>query len=437
MIRTRRRVTALFIAAMLTNTILAACSTPGSAGPVSVIGPWTGNGIGGDEYNFRQVLAAFTKKTGVKVEYQGTRALTEVLLSDIQKGATPDIAILSSLGELGQYQHNDKLHKLDDVIAPQQNTYSKQWLELQKLGTDNLYGVVVKANLKSIIWFNPHLPHPAIQTWDQLVAMGETIAKTGGTPWCLGMGATPIPAWPGTDWIEDILLHQFGTDSYQQWASGTLPWTSSQVRKAWEDWGRITATVGSRSALLTDWRDAGRPMFTNPPGCFLHHQPSFIMSSYQEYDGAPKPGTDFDFFPFPNFGSQPAGSAGRAFEVSADIAGMFNNTTQAQQLIKYLATDTAQEIWPHIGGAFSVNMNVKLNVYPDDVSKNIAKELITADALCYDAADLMPATMRNAFYRAVLEYLSDPTQLDQLLDELDGVRQGIAREEWLNIPCGQ
>jgi alpha-glucoside transport system substrate-binding protein len=49
----------------------------------------------------------------------------------------------------------------------------------------------------------------------------------------------------------------------------------------------------------------------------------------------------------------------------------------------------------------------------------------------------MPATMRNAFYRAVLEYLSDPTQLDQLLKELDEVRLGISQGEWLKIPCGQ
>jgi alpha-glucoside transport system substrate-binding protein len=123
-------------------------------------------------------------------------------------------------------------------------------------------------------------------------------------------------------------------------------------------------------------------------------------------------------------------------QVSADMASMFNDTPQARQLIKYLATEKAQEIWPRIGaGAFSVNMNVKLDVYPDDVSKRIVQALTTANTLCFDAADLMPATMRNAFYRAVLEYLSDPTQLDRILSELDRVRQGIAHKQWLNIPC--
>ncbi len=402
---------------------------------MSILGPWAGE----EEGDFRQVLNNFTQATGVRYTYQGTRAVNEVLLSDVQKGTPPDVAILFSPGELGRYQRSGNLHKLDDVIAAPQDAYSKQWLELQRLGTDSLYGVVVKANLKSIIWFNSHTPNPTVQTWDELVALSDTLAKDGGTPWCIGMGSTPTPGWPGTDWIEDILLHQFGPDIYRQWASGTLSWTSPQVRKAWEDWRTVTTTTGSRSALLTDFVDAGRPMFSNPPGCFLDHQPSYIIVNYQTYNGAPRPGTDFDFFRFPNFGSQPAGTEGGPFEVSADMAGMFNNTPQAQQLMKYLATGKAQEIWPRIGGsgAFSANKNVTLDVYPDNVSKRIAQELTTAEILCYDAADLMPGTMRNAFYRAVLEYLSDPAQLDQLLEQLDGVRQGIAREEWLNIPCGQ
>lgn len=435
MIRISRRVTALLIATILISVGLTACSMPDSAGSVSVLGPWTAE----EEQHFRQVLDSFEKETGVQVIYQGTRALNEVLLSNFQNRTPPDVAILFSPGEFGKYQYSGQLQKLDDVIAPQQEAYSKQWLELQKLGTDNLYGVVVKANLKSIVWFNPkHMTKPKPENLDQLFSLGQSVVTgNGGAPWCLGMDSTPTSGWPGTDWIEDILLHQFGTDIYQQWAAGALPWTSPQVRKAWEDWANITNTTGPRSVLLTAWADAGRPMFTDPPGCFLHHQPSFIMANYQAYEPAPKPGSDFDFFHFPD-GSSSTGATSEKYAVSADMAGMFNNTPQARRLIAYLATDKAQRIWPSIGGgAFSVNRNVDLNVYSDNVSKRIAQELTTADTLCFDAADLMPATMRNAFYRAVLEYVSDPTQLNRLLEELEVVRRGIAREEWLNIPCGQ
>lgn len=436
MIQTGRRVTALFVATVLISIILIACSTPGSAGSVSVLGPWTAE----EEQYFRRVLAGFEEATGVQVVYQGTRALNEVLLSNVQNGTPPDVAILFSVGELGQYQNKGQLHELDDVIAPEQEAaYSSQWRQLQSLGTNNLYGAVVKANLKSIVWFNPrHVSTPAPKDLNELLALSQSIvAGRGGTPWCMGMGSTPTSGWPGTDWIEDILLYQFGTDIYQQWAAGTLSWTSPQVRKAWEDWGKVVDTTGPRSVLLTDFQDAGRPMFTDPPGCFLHHQPSFTMTNYQTYETAPRPGSDFDFFRFPD-GPGSAGPTNETFTVSADMAVMFKDTPQARQLIKYLATDKAQRIWPSVSsGAFSINRNVELSVYTDNVSKRIAQELTTADTLCFDATDLMPATMRNAFYRAVLEYVSDPNQLNRLLEDLDVVRRGIAPEEWLNIPCGR
>ncbi|MEO7195119.1 MAG: ABC transporter substrate-binding protein [Pseudonocardiaceae bacterium] len=417
--------------AILANTILAACSTPDSAGSVSVLASWTD--ADGEQQSFEKVLKQFRQDTGVQFIYQGTRSMNDDLSSRVQNGTPPDIAILPSLGDLHQYLNQNKLHSLNDVIEePDRDEYIKQWPEVQRLGTDSLYGVVVKASLKSIIWYDPRQrPEPEVQTWDQLVALGETIAKTGGRPWCLGMGSTPVSGWPGADWIEDILLHQFGTGVYQQWASGNLPWTSPQVKKAWQEWGTITTAAGSRSALLTDWTDAGGPMFTNPPGCYLDHQPSFIMTIYRNNRNENlKPGTDFDFFPFP------AGAADGNFKVSADVAAMFNNTPQARKLIKYLATAKAQAIWPHSGGgAFSVNKKVNQDVYPDGVSKKISSDLINAKTLCYGAADSMPPTMSEAFRRAVLAYLSDPNQLDQLLDELDTIRKQT-RTEWLAIPCG-
>lgn len=426
----RRRTTPLIIVIILINAILAACSTLDPAGSVSVLGSWNDT----EAQDFQKVLDQFQQDTGVKVYYQGTRALDEDLAAEVQNDTPPDMSISPSLGDLRHYLKNNKLHSLDDVIdKPERDLYIKQWPEVQKLGTNSLYGVVVKASLKSIIWYDPkQRPEPAVQTWDQLVTRGETIAKTGGRPWCMGMGSTPISGWPGTDWIQDILLHQFGREIYQQWASDKLPWTSQEVKKAWQEWGIITATTGPLPSLLTDWSDAGSPMFKNRPGCYWDHQPSSIITRYQNYPGETlTPGKDFDFFPFP------AGVADGAFQVSADMAVMFNDTPQARKLIKYLATAKAQAIWPHIGdGAFSVNKKVNQGVYPDDVSKKISAALTNAKTLCYSASDSMPTAMRDAFYRAVLEYLSDPSRLDKILDELDEVRQGIPPGEWLTIPCG-
>jgi alpha-glucoside transport system substrate-binding protein len=191
--------------------------------------------------------------------------------------------------------------------------------------------------------------------------------------------------------------------------------------------------------LLTDFGDAGRPMFTQPPGCYLEHQGSFIMGFYQKYPdlpgGAPKAGTDFDFFPFP--AGDPG--TGRPWELSVDLAGMFTDTAQARRLMHFLATDEAQRIWPHIAGAgaFMVNKNIDPNGYADPVSRDIAKILRSNDPLCFGASDLMPVGMRNAYSRAVLEFLNDPGQLDSLLLKLDQIRTGTSGDDWFNLPCGR
>src|SRR5262249_40260527 len=157
---------------------------------------------------------------------------------------------------------------------------------------DHRYAVVVKATLKSLIWYDPkELPDFRSQpprTWDQLVAVSKGLADRGRTPWCMGMGSTPASGWPGTDWIEDVLLHQSGdVDAYRQWTHGDKDWSKGEVRQAWTSWGTIAVGPGMvhggpGAALLTDFGDASSPMFTDPPRCLLHHQASFAM----------KPGTD-------------------------------------------------------------------------------------------------------------------------------------------------
>ncbi|MFI7123713.1 ABC transporter substrate-binding protein [Amycolatopsis sp. NPDC049868] len=412
------------------------CSASAEDEPVVVLASWTG----GEETAFRQVLDAFKADTGIDYLYEGTRAVDQVLASDVQRGTPPDVAVLPNAGVLAKYRKSGDLLPLgEDLSAAVTRSFSPQWVTLQQIGTEKLYAVAVKADLKSLIWYAPaRMTGIRPTTFAALREYSAGLTAAGGTPWCVGMGAPPASGWPGTDWIEDILLHSAGPEKYWQWASGGLPWTSPEVKQAWLDWGSVLEPTairgGTAAALLTDFGDAGKPMFADPPGCALEHQASFIMSRYQNVkrpDGTfPKPGTDFDFLSFP----------GRdVSEVAADLAGMFQDTPQARKLMEFLASEKAQRIWPSIprANAFSANRKLGLDVYPDQVSRRVADTITSASALCFDASDLMPATMTGAFHRAVLEYLSNRDRLDILLKQLDDVRKNIQPGEWLEIPCGQ
>ncbi len=426
----------LMAALMVLSLVAGSCSASADDGTVVVLASWTGP----EETAFRQVLDAFKADTGIGYLYQGTRAVDQVLASDVQRGTPPDVAVLPNAGVLAKYQKTGDLLPLDDELsATVAGSFSPQWVTLQQIGTQKLYAVVVKADLKSVIWYDPaRLTGIRPTTFEGLRAFAGGLTASGATPWCVGMSAPPTSGWPGTDWIEDILLHSAGPEKYWQWASGSLKWTSPEVRQAWLDWGSLVEPAGIRggtaAALLTDFGDAGKPMFATPPGCVLEHQASFIMSRYQGHkraDGsAPRPGTDFDFLQFP----------GRdVSEVAADLAGMFQDTPRARKLLEYLASEKAQRFWPSIPGAsvFSANRKLGLDVYTDPVSRKIADTLTSASTLCFDASDLMPATMTGAFHRAVLEYLSNRDRLDILLKQLDDIQAGIQRGEWLRIHCGQ
>ncbi|MDN3353793.1 ABC transporter substrate-binding protein [Actinomadura sp. DC4] len=400
---------------LLCGLAVASCGTSGSGADVTVLGPWTGQEASG----FAAMFAGFEKSTGIDVRYIGTRDADAVLASEIENGDPPDAAVLSTPGELRQYAAAGRLVPLDRVPVPA-GAYTPAVRALTVTsgpgGDPHPYAIIIKAALKSVIWYSPRTLPPALRstvtapdlTWQRLADLRLT--------WCMGVADTSSSGWPGTDWVEDLLLHRSGPRKYDQWVAGRLPWTSPEVRDAWRAFGAIAAKAGGTDhVLLTGFGQAGAPMFAPRPGCLLDHEGSFITAFYSG-----TPGTEYDFVPFP-----PAGKAGQgAQEIAGDLLGIFHGTSAARRLAAYLTTRPAQEAWARrlASGAYSLNRQVPIGVYPDPVAKKIATGLTHAGTVRFDGSDSMPQTMASAFDNAVLEYLAAPDHLDALLSALDKVR---------------
>lgn len=392
-------------------------------GRVSVLASWTG--AEGDA--FRRMLNTFTQRTGIRVDYQGTTALREVLRSEVEAETPPDIAVLPSPGEVAGYADAGDMVRLDRTIPERTlQQYGPLWKPTLREG-GAVYGVAIKADLKSIVW------HARNRRPSALPALAAD-----GRQWCVGMGGDATAGWPGTDWIEDILLQQQGKNVYQAWATGGLPWTDRRVTRAWRAWGSLFGTDTARTALITDFREAGGKLFGPNPPCALEHQGSFIRGGYARPADA-----DFAF----SAGLIPETDARSTVrEVSGDFATMFRDTPQARQLIRYLASADAQQGWAENTAEahtrpFSANSTVPLGAQGDDgVARRIARALKDSGALCLDASDAMPTRMRLAFQRAVLAYLSD-TRKDPigLLRILEKVRKSLRADRgqpWLSRVCG-
>ncbi|GAA2403128.1 ABC transporter substrate-binding protein [Actinomadura vinacea] len=410
-----RLLTALLL---LCGFVLAGCGGSGSDTNVSVLGSWTGE----EEASFRAVLADFEKRTGIHVDYTGTRDARAVLASELHDGHPPDTAVLANIGDLRRYAAGGDLRPISGVP---QGTDNGLTTAAGPDGGRRPYGIVVKATVKSLIWYNPRTIPSGLRdrltapprSWDDLA---KATAATGARPWCLGFADTSNSGWPGTDWIEDILLHESGPEVYDAWVSGRLPWTSEPVRNAWRAFGSVVggARGGTKGILLTGYGQAGAPMFTDPPGCLLEHAGSFVTGFYGQAASRPQAGRDYDFIPFPGR---------RAVEIGGDVLGVFRDTPAARRLISYLTTAHAQEIWIKRAGsgAFSLNRAVPPDHYPDRLSQRIAQTLTSAQTVRFDASDSMPTVMAAAFDHAVLEFVADPKdgRLDSILTALDQVRR--------------
>lgn len=449
------------VAVLMFLATLSACGNA-DRGSFSVLIPWT---EGSEAKDFDQVVANFEKTPegrGITVQKIQTRATRQALEAAVHDHRPPNLAIVPTPGVLRDYVQQHQVTNLDDILGKRKlrelrEEYGPTWLGFDRVGTGNLYAVVVKANVKSLVWYNrTNFPYQAPTTWSQLDGVARRIISTRtGTdtaPWCMAMSDPPSSGWPGTDWIEDILLHQSGWSIYARFADGKWPWNSDEVKNAWRAWAAMIAAPGRLyggrlSTMLTPYGTGDSPMFTHPAGCHLSHGARVdgtIVDSTVPSSGKPAAGKagatpttrppvadkDTDFFDFPSFNA----TAGQAYEVSADFMAMFKPSPQATAFLDYLTGSEAQEVWPKAekDQAFTPNRTdlrtqLKGNVKGATVGERINRILASGRPLCFDASDWMPDVMANAFYRATFAYLNDPTEsrLDKLSKELDEVRGAI------------
>jgi alpha-glucoside transport system substrate-binding protein len=411
---------------------LAAAGGQKIGGSVTVLAEWTG----GEQASFMAMITPFENATGIQIQYTGTRDLPAVLTTRVQGGNPPDLSVMPTPGQMRIYATEGKLVDLSTVLDMTEinKWYTAGWLDLGTVD-NTLVGVFVKTAIKGLIWYDPKVfdannyQTPAL--WSDMIDLSKTIADSGTTPWCVALGSGAATGWPGTDWLEDIVLRQAGATVYNGWWQGTVKWTSPEIKTAWQTWGEIVATPnmvfgGPNAMLATNFGNVGDGLFTTPPHCDMVHQAIFITSFFEANTPGVQPVTDFDFFGFPPFeANQPL-----ATETSGDLMAMFNDTPQSQALIRYLATPEAQAIWAQRGGGYqSANSAVPISLYPDELSRKAAQRLAAAEVSVFDASDNMPNAMQSAFYTAILDYIQTPGNLDSILQQLDSVQQSAYQQQ--------
>jgi alpha-glucoside transport system substrate-binding protein len=90
--------------------------------------------------------------------------------------------------------------------------------------------------------------------------------------------------------------------------------------------------------------------------------------------------------------------------------------------MKYIASAQAQQVWVNRGGFTSVNDEVSLDAYPDEVARSQARQLLEAETFRFDMDDAIGGAAQQAIFAGVIQYLQDPTRLDEILAGVEAAR---------------
>ena len=376
---------------------------------VTVLGVWTG----GEAEAFKKMVAPFEAETGIKVEFTGTRDLPAVLTTQVEAGNPPDVSALPNPGQMVEFAKAGKLVDLSTFMDMEvlQSDYSPTWLDLGSY-KGKFCAVFISADLKSLVWYNPKefaaAGYTVPTTWEEMIALSDKIVADGKTPWAIGFESGAASGWPGTDWIEDIMLRTVEPEVYDLWVSHGISWLDDRVQRAFKLFGQIALNekyvYGGTNAILTiNFGDSPDALFTTPPNAYMHRQATFIKSFILDHFPNLVPGEDFDFFPLPPIDPQ----YGTPALGAADLFAMFNDTPEARAFMEYIVSPKAQEIWVGELGKLSANKRVNPAAYPDDLTRKAAKILSEASTFRFDGSDLMPSAVgAGSFWTGVLDYVS-------------------------------
>lgn len=395
----------------------------GEIGSVNVLGIW-----GAEELtSFEAMVAPWEDDTGGSVDFTGTRNITADLTLRVEGGNPPDVAIPAEIGLFQEFARDGKLTPLSECPGLEDKVKAEYPEGFIDLGTVDgvLYGFFMKADSKGTIWYNPKEfadmgwePLTADSSFDDFVSLSDAILAEGMAPWSIGMESAESSGWPGTDWIQQILLNEYGTDVYDGMIDGSIALSDDQMKGAWEMFGQIAladgyVTQGGADGInATNFQDSSYPPFESPPTAAMVYLGGFASGFIQDQFPDAVPGEDFDFFPFP----------GGAVTGGANIVYAFNSDPTTCSFLEYLASADGQRIWVDEGGFTSLNKNVSLDAYPDAVARALAEQLTEAEVFRFDLDDAIGGALQQAYFVGVTEYLANPDDLDDILADIEASR---------------
>lgn len=247
------------------------------------------------------------------------------------------------------------------------------------------------------------------KTWDEFIAMCDTLKAKGVTPIALGSKNR----WPAQFWFDYLILRTAGPDYRAALMNGAASYNDPEVKTAMAMWKEmVDKGYFTANANADDWTDAGDKVARGDAAITL--MGTWIGGYWNGIDL--KPGQDYDFFEFPKVkDGVPNAVVGPVdgLVISANAV----NPEGAEKFLNFMISDTAvQAKWASSRGALSANVNVDTSIY-SDVMQHAVKVVADADAFVFNYDLSTPPPVAEVGLSMFSRFMDDPSQVDAILDQ--------------------
>ena len=377
---------------------------------------------------FEWELKSIEDSTGVKIKYEIYSDIETYLIknnnSDVDIAIIPNPQGVTNLGDRGI------VLSIDQIVSKKtmESYYSRH---LQEITTSNIstknYGAFFRLFPNSLIWYSvkkyEEIGSPEFNSYNEIIDFTNNYSKENKDLWCLDIESGASTGWIATNWLEDIILNNYGVEIYDQWSNQEILSSEKPILNSINNIGKLVftenAVYGSNKRIVRkEFRNNYKNLLNEEVGCIFSwggHYATLYMPEEKKFE------TDYDFFKFPSPFNSIVGIG--------DVLTVLNYDEDTKLVFDKLIDESFGKNWMSHTDSSYIPANIKnINDIANPITskeRDLIIKSLNDNSFRYDASELMERKIgADALWVALKNYIDIGREkayreIEDITEELD------------------
>ena len=381
-----------------------------------------------DLEKFELELKNIEDSTGIKIKYETYSDIETHLIennnSDVDIAIIPNPQGVTNLGERGIVLSIDRIISKETM----ESYYPKHLQEITTSDISNKnFGAFFRLFPNSLIWYSvekyKEIGSPKFNSYNELLEFTNNYSKEYEDLWCLDIESGASTGWIATNWLEDIILNNYGAEIYDQWSNQKILSSEAEILNSINNIGKLVfienAVYGSNKRIVRkEFRNNYKNLLNKEVDCIFSwggHYATLYIPENKQFK------TDYDFFKFPSPHNSIVGIG--------DILTVLNYDEETKIVFDKLIDESFGKNWMSHTDSSYIPANLKNTNYIANPLTSKERDLIINslkdNSFRYDASELMERKIgADALWVALKNYIDIGRErayreIEDITEELD------------------